>query len=110
MNTSIRLGLLTAVVGLLAGAASAAEPPEQLPAIHVNFADLNLDHPAGATALYVRIRRAARAVCGSPDLRDLAAVQRADKCINEAIARAVAQVNAPLVTSSNSETGELRGD
>jgi UrcA family protein len=110
MKTSIRLGLLTAVLGLLTGAATAAAPPEQLPAIHVNFADLNLDHPAGAAALYVRIMRAARAVCESPGLRDLAAVQRADKCINEAIARAVAQVDAPLVTSANSETGDVRGD
>ena len=110
MKTSIRLGLLTAVLGLLTGAATAAAPPEQLPTIHVNFADLNLDHPAGATALYVRIMRAARAVCESPGLRDLAAVQRADKCINEAIARAVAQVDAPLVSSANSETGDVRGD
>ena len=60
----------------------------------VRFADLDLTRPAGAQALYGRIQRAAHEVCASnvPGGYDRS-------CADQAVARAVATVGAPLLRS-----------
>ena len=68
--------------------------------ITVSYADLNLSHPAGANALYQRIRGAARRVCTvageSPyEVQDL----DKQKCIRDAIDQAVMKVNSPLLVA-----------
>jgi UrcA family protein len=67
--------------------------------VTVKFADLALDRPAGAAALYARIRNAARQVCEPMDTRPLAAYQLEQRCMSETIERAVASVNVPALTS-----------
>ena len=64
----------------------------------VSFADLNLTNRQGLAALYTRIRNAARTVCGSaPDISFADARADWTRCVNHAIAGAVAKVgNADL--------------
>jgi UrcA family protein len=93
-------GLL--MMSLASMGVSAAVPPsgDEVPTYHVNYADLDLDHQAGADALFARIRSAARRVCeplaASMDFRF--AQTREKSCMDKAIADAVAGVRSPLLT------------
>ena len=66
----------------------------------VNYADLNLDIEADAATLLGRIESAARKVCGlnRASLVPLELQYALQACANEATARAVNEVNAPLLT------------
>src|SRR5215831_14003577 len=89
--------LATSLFGALtlcavAPAGFAAAPPDDVRRQVVSYADLDLTRPAGAQELYHRIQHAARDVCETyyrlaPDRR----------CIRQAIARALAEVGAPLL-------------
>lgn len=90
------IGALTlcAVAPAVFAAAAPDEPRRQV----VTFADLDLTRPAGAQQLYLRIRSAARDVCATydrfgPDRR----------CIQQAIARAIATVGLPPRTARRDE-------
>jgi UrcA family protein len=92
--------LATSLIGALtlcavAPAAFAAAPPDDLRRQVVSYADLDLTHPAGAQELYHRIRYAARDVCETSNYR----LGPDRRCIEQAIARAVAEVGAPLLTT-----------
>jgi UrcA family protein len=63
----------------------------------VTYGDLNLEAPAGAKALLLRIRGAAWRVCGQDNPRALGEPTAA-KCEKDAMSRAVADVDRPLVT------------
>jgi len=67
----------------------------------VSFRDLNLSTIEGATALYLRIKRAANQVCDEPEA-GVARYQAWRSCYRAAIADAVAKVNSPLLTSVHS--------
>ncbi len=75
-------------------------PGTQMRARTVSYADLDLGAPSGAHALLVRINGAATQVC-SPDpaphgdLRDNADHRN---CMNDAVARAVGDVDTPSLT------------
>lgn len=66
----------------------------------VSFADLNLDTEADAATLLRRIESAARNVCGLDRVTvlPLALQYELQVCATEATARAVNEVNAPLLT------------
>lgn len=66
----------------------------------VKFADLDLTRAEGAATLYSRIHSAARQVC-TPTFAtwEWEAARTARPCVDKAIDRAVAQVNAPALTS-----------
>jgi UrcA family protein len=66
----------------------------------VSFADLDITAPAGASMLYARITDAAQAVC-EPSVRIeyQRLLSEVRKCRKQAIDRAVADVNAPGLTS-----------
>jgi UrcA family protein len=71
---------------------------DDVPWRRVNFADLDLTKTAGAAVLYARIKSAAREVCISTDwLPKMSTVT--DECRAQAVARAVADVNAPALTA-----------
>ncbi len=78
-----------------AHAATAGSPP----AIKVRYADLNLSTEQGSIALYGRIVAAAHEVCAADVFRDLRAAAAAKTCAAEAIARAVRDVNSPMLAS-----------
>jgi UrcA family protein len=81
----------------------AAAPADDLPREVVKFADLDLTRPAGAHELYRRIQHAAREVCAvyGPGGYD-------HSCADQAIARAVAEVGAPLLTTHHEALADQR--
>jgi UrcA family protein len=94
-------GLL--VMSLVSMGAAAAVPAsdDEVPTYHVNYADLDLGHTAGAESLFARIKSAARRVC-EPVAASAPfpfAQVREKNCMDKAIADAVANVHAPLLTS-----------
>jgi UrcA family protein len=66
----------------------------------VSYGDLNLESDTGAATLLSRIESAARKVCGLDRISvlPLALQYELQVCANEATARAVNDVNAPLLT------------
>ena len=86
------IGALTIVA--ISPGAPARPPSDDLPREVVKFADLDLTRPAAAQELYRRIRNAARKVCAeySPS-----AYERS--CAQQAVARAVAEVDSPQLTA-----------
>jgi UrcA family protein len=104
-KTVARAGIAAALAlctCLLANGASAGEPQKVSKA--VSYADLDLSKPAGAQALYSRIKRAAREVCGSPDYyRYVSPPEAWRKCVDTAIADAVAKVDRPSLTALHQE-------
>jgi UrcA family protein len=91
-------GLVCAAeAALFAAATSAAEPTQS---ITVRYTDLNLERPHDVARLYDRIRGAAQSVCGVPEPEFADWVNPArQRCIGDAIARAVARVDRPALSA-----------
>jgi UrcA family protein len=79
----------------LFGAANASEA--QPPKITVSYADLNLSQVNDAQRLYGRLRRASATVCGNFDESSLPLQIEWQRCYQQALAKAVVTVNAPLL-------------
>ncbi len=73
----------------------------------VRFAELDLSKQAGVEVLYRRIKSAAWTVCGGRD--PIARINIAkSQCYKTAVANAVTQVNAPLLTALHTEKTKTR--
>ena len=91
---------------MLYNAARAGEPESTVPHKAVSFRDLNLNSAEGIEVLYKRIRSAAHEVCADPYRYDLSEFALRP-CIADAMSRAIAQVNNPMLTSLyNEKTGK----
>lgn len=90
--------LTSAPIAMVASAAQAREPVDAPRHMVVSFRDLNLGSTEGVTALYKRIKSAAQEVCEAWDTSRLSQAQ-AQACVNQAMSRAVAQINSPMLTS-----------
>jgi UrcA family protein len=99
MKKTFAIAAAALLAGSLAGMAQATTPVRST--IHqqvVSYADLNLENEADAAILLSRIESAARKVCGyylTPVPIELQSNVRT--CAKDATARAVADVNAPLL-------------
>ncbi len=87
--------------GALGAVAARAESPPQveitaqdLPTVHLKFDRASLDTETGVRALYSRIVAAAVAVCPTTVGRNLAVIDRVERCRRDAIAGAVRQVDS----------------
>ncbi|EED30828.1 hypothetical protein NOR53_63 [gamma proteobacterium NOR5-3] len=72
--------------------------------VAVNFSDLDLSSAAGQEALHYRLARAAEQVCGHSDLRRAGGVAQAARngeCYEQSLSRALSNVNAAAVASTN---------
>ena len=96
MNTPRKTAVWTLLPVALFAALSAGA--QDVARVHVNYADLNVNNPAGAAVLYQRIRSAAQKVCSMPGSRELDRASQAKACITKAAADAVAAVNAPALS------------
>jgi UrcA family protein len=76
-----------------------AAPPQDVPSVVVQFADLDLSRSEGARVLYQRLKRAAEAICAPLDDRELARHMRFTACLQNAIGPAVVKVNQPALTA-----------
>ncbi len=99
MKTAIRYWLLAARAGISTAGTATTALADELPQRTVSFSDLDLSHSAGAAVLYSRINGAAAQVCDQHGVRSLEAFTTARRCIDQAIARAVAEVDVPALTS-----------
>lgn len=86
--------ILSAVLLLAPAAAEAAED-----VMIVRLGDLNLSSDAGANSALRRIRDAAKAFCGGHGERSLAVHREATQCRARMVGKAVAALDAPLVTA-----------
>ena len=92
--------VLAALVVLICTATSGRviAQPAQFLTKTVAYGDLNLESDQGAKVLYARLRRAAQDVCAPlEDSRDLERKVIWQKCVDNALASAVRQVNKPRV-------------
>lgn len=85
--------LLASFAGFALGAGSGDEPPKRT----VSYADLDLHRKAGVEALFSRIKFAAHAVCEPQSGFELAMRTNYQRCVDAAIGRAIADVNAPVL-------------
>lgn len=99
LKTAIPCTLLAMSLGSLSAVAVAIQPGDDPPARRVDYADLNLASRAGAVALYARIKSAAAEVCEPVNARALESFLSSRRCTEQAVARAVAYVNAPELTN-----------
>jgi len=99
MKSLIRGTLLGVSVCALSALATANAASDETPTRLVHYGDLDLTRMDGVVSLYRRIRSAARDVCTPVVASDLSALAFARNCEEHAIAGAVADVNAPLLTS-----------
>lgn len=105
--------LLSTVIGI-GLAATVAAPSYAAPGynhsrsgVEVHYADLNTASPAGAKTLLRRIHSAASKACGGqPYILDLRANRLYGKCVQNAMANAVASVNIPALTALHAKSGE----
>jgi UrcA family protein len=84
--------------GLAVNQASAAQSNDAVKSVVVRFSDLDLAQPQDARKLYSRIQRAARSACDDAESPDLARFARFHNCVNQAVTRAVSEINVQQVT------------
>lgn len=97
---------LCAAPGAATAAAADNDAAVVMRSATVRIADLNLSLPADAAALYQRIRRAARNVCGDGLAGGSQPASSLDwDCVREAVASAVTRVNQPLLTAMHQRNG-----
>jgi UrcA family protein len=77
-----------------AHADDAREPRQR----EVRYDDLDLSQPRGALKLYGRIHRAAKVVCWTRGVLEVTERPKMKRCAAQALARAVAEVDAPLLS------------
>jgi hypothetical protein len=97
---TLGLALATMMIGGAAITAHATATVRVMAQEPVSYHDLNLETESGADALLTRIQSAARKVCieANPDLMKPNIRDLRQSCTDDATARAVASVNAPLLT------------
>jgi UrcA family protein len=89
----IALGGISAVAPVARAQTEASDAPQ----VRVNYTDSELTTEQGALALYRRIADAARQVCPAEGEVGLHAAFLRHRCVTDAIARAVRDVNNPLL-------------
>jgi UrcA family protein len=94
-SLSLVLSALLATAAMTSAHADDAREPRQR---EVRYDDLDLSQSRGALKLYGRIRRAAEEVCSIPGLMAVTARPKMTRCAAQALARAVAEVDAPLLS------------
>jgi UrcA family protein len=96
------LGATAATAATLAFATPASAQPDDQ-AVTVSLAGLDLSNPGDAARLDLRLRAAARSVCGPDQGYDLRIHRQAKACEKSAIARARSDVQVALRGTSGTE-------
>lgn len=103
LATVITLVCLAPTAGAIPNKADAAlAQPDGSVSIRVPVYDLDLTRNDHVQALYQRLRRAARQVCGDRDLRNITATQDWRHCYYNALKNAVESVDSPELNSVHS--------
>src|SRR5579871_1878004 len=95
-----------AALALCIAPLSCAKTPAEEISVPVRYGDLNLASREGAHILLRRLDHAAHIACGdTPAPAELLYSRRYDECTRNAVARAVAQLNSPLVAKQLADRG-----
>ena len=94
----VAISLAAALTGFSVSA-RAVTSAVKVRSVTVRYAELDLAKPQGLEALYIRIGGAARRVCRADSSLRLRARVNMRNCHQEAIERAVKQVNLPTLTA-----------
>lgn len=105
--TRMLVALAATAFTFVASAAVAAPTTVTHEAI-VNYADLNLESPAGIETLYARLRNAARQVCGSTDRADIRTMNFVADCRANAVAQAVEKIGNPALAARHAGEQQAR--
>jgi UrcA family protein len=95
----VTVALFTALVVLPGEVVRAAAHDGEAPSVAVWYHSTDLDTPRGVAVLYRRIRAAASSVCGSYDGALLEEKLGWDRCVDEAVATAVAAVHSEKLSA-----------
>ena len=92
--------LLFAFLAATASSLATADALVNVKSEVVRYDDIRLISPVGAAVLYGRLHSAAVRACGGPadGPTQLGRQQRYNACTNEALAKAVGEVNHPILT------------
>jgi UrcA family protein len=77
--------------------------------IKVRYDDLDLTKEAGIQRLYLRLKLAARQVCGSPDTRQPADVRDRRRCVDQALGTAVTELGNARLTAVHDHASGAEG-
>ncbi len=87
-------------------ATAATDMETQVDSLNVGISDINLEQKEGVETLYVRLKKAARKICGDKythvtgSRTDAFKIKRQHKkCMSEALASAVNKINNPNLTA-----------
>ena len=97
MRSKIRT-LLFFAFALVASSFAMADTVVTVKSESVRYDDLRLISAVGAAVLYGRLRGAAERACGSLDGKTPQLAGRYRACVDDAVAKAVADVNEPVLT------------
>ena len=98
MKSKIHM-LLLSILAMGSSLAMAADPVVTVKTETVRYDDIRLISAVGAAVLYGRLQSAAERACGGPlETVPLAQRQRFKVCVDDAVAKAVADVNNPMLT------------
>jgi UrcA family protein len=93
-RAKLALLVLGSLAGIMAaGAAGAANPANDVPSLVVKYDGASLATESGVNDLYRRITYAAKKVCPDPSSKDLFGQRQAQECRNQAVARAIRQID-----------------
>jgi UrcA family protein len=99
-RSGVALLLLGCLAGVMAaGVAGAATSALDPPSIVIKYSDLTLATDSGVHHLYGRILTAAKQVCPDARFLDFHSVHLVDACRNQAVARAIRQIDNTRLTS-----------
>jgi UrcA family protein len=99
MRSKIHMLLLSLLALCGSSLAMATDPVVTVKTETVRYDDIRLISAVGAAVLYGRLQSAAERACGGPlETVPLVQRQRFKVCVDEAVAKAVADVNNPMLT------------
>jgi UrcA family protein len=98
--------LLGGLAGVMAAGVAGAATSDDLPSVVVKYSDLTLATDSGVNQLYRRIVFAAKQVCPDSSLRDLGLQRQVEACRNQAIARAVRQIDNSRLAALHASHGK----
>lgn len=91
--------LLLSILAVTASSLAMADTSVNVKTETVRYDDLRLISTVGAAVLYGRLKGAAERVCGGPmESAQIAEQKRYRTCVDDALTKAVADVNHPLLT------------
>jgi UrcA family protein len=104
LQSSVKVIGAAIVASALIGGSAAAMDQDVTVAYRVTTQGLDTNQPAGARALYSRLRHAAQVVCTHGMRVDLKPLKDEVACFEKSLADAVRRANKPLLTQAYLET------